>query len=274
MKYTVQSTKYITKNFWYIFPFAIIPAFFFAFSVDKEAIYCALEIFAGGDLSGFHFSHLFRAVSVLNFASWQAIVFGIIGIVLMVICVAMMLALLDKHMRIGKRTYNGLFSKLNDNIVSTCGYALLLVIIYELWSLITSALLFFFSRISLAPIAYTLSVLGFLVMHVLLIYAIGTIYLWLPCMQITGFKAIEALHYSYQLVSKVKWRILLGQIVMLLLVECSVCTIAVFISSEAGFMLLSATLYALLIMVYCVRMEIAYFDRDNIERVDLVKYYR
>lgn len=274
MKYTVQSTKYITKNFWYIFPFAIIPAFFFAFSVDKEAIYCALEIFASGDLSGFHFSHLFRAVSVLNFASWQAIVFGIIGIVLMVVCVAMMLALLDKHMRIGKRTYNGLFSKLNDNIVSTCGYALLLVIIYEFWSLITSALLFFFSRIPLAPIAYTLSVLGFLAMHLLLIYAVGAIYLWLPCMQITGFKAMEALHYSYQLVSKVKWRILLGQIVMLLLVECIVCTIAVFIASEAGFMLLSATLYALLIMLYCVRMEIAYFDRDNIERADLVKYYR
>ncbi|MBO7298004.1 MAG: hypothetical protein J6U60_03035 [Clostridia bacterium] len=274
MKYTVQSGKYIAKNFWYILPFAIIPAFFFAFSVDKEAIYCALEIFASGDLSGFHFAHLFRAISVLNFASWQAIVFGLIGIVLIVVCVAMMLALLDKHMRIGKRTYNGLFSKLNDNLVSTTGYALLLVLLYELWALLTSAILFLFSRIAITAVAYSLSIIGFLAMHLLLIYAIGAIYLWLPCMQITGFKAMEALHYSYQLMSPVKWRILFGQIVILTLVELLVCTIAVFVPSETAFMLISAALYALLIMVYCVRMEIAYFHRDNIERADLEKYYR
>lgn len=274
MKYTVQSTKYIAKNFWCIFPFAIIPAFFFAFSVDKEAIYCALEIFASGDLSGFHFSHLFRAISVLNFASLQAIAFGIVAIVFTVLCVAMMLALLDKHMRIGKRTYNGLFSKLNDNIVSTSGYTLLLVLIYEIWALMTSALLFFFSRITVQPIAYTLSVFVFLSMHVLLIYVVGAIYLWLPCMQITGFKAMEALQYSYHLVSKVKWRILIGQLVLLLLVESLVCVIAVFMPSELGFILVSTALYAILIMVYCVRMEIVYFERDNIQRADLIKYYR
>ena len=274
MKYTVQSTKYIAKNFWYILPFAIIPAFFFAFSVDKEAIYCALEIFASGDLRGFHFAHLFRAVSVLNFASWQAIVFGAIGIVVLVFCVAMMLALLEKHMRIGKRTYNGLFSKLNDNILSTTGYTLLIVLIYELWSLILSALLFFFSRITIMPIAYTFSIFGFLGMHLLLIYVVGAIYLCLPCMQITGFKSLEALQYSYHLVSKVKWRILIGQIVLLLLAEFLVCTIAVFMPSEIVFILVSTALYAILIMVYCVRMEIAYFDRDNIQRADLVKYYR
>jgi hypothetical protein len=104
---------------------------------------------------------LFRAISVLNFASWQAIVFGLIGIVVIVVCVAMMLALLDKHMRIGKRTYNGLFSKLNDNLVSTTGYALLLVLLYELWSLLTSAILYFFSRITLTAVAYSLSIIGF-----------------------------------------------------------------------------------------------------------------
>jgi hypothetical protein len=93
-------------------------------------------------------------------------------------------------------------------------------------------------------------------------------------MQITGFKAMEALHYSYQLMSPVKWRILLGQIVILMLVELLVCTIAVFVPSETAFILLSAALYALLIMVYCVRMEIAYFHRDNIQRADLEKYYR
>ncbi len=273
MRYTAQSGKYILKNFWYIFPFAIIPAFFFALSADQEAIRCALETLFAGNINDFHFSHLFRAISILNFASWEAVVFGILGVLLIVVCVAMMLALLDKHMRIGKRTYNGLFSKLNDNLLSTAGYAVLLLVLYEIWSLVTSAVLDLFSMFSSLALAYTFSCLALLAMHVVLVYAIGAIYLWLPCMQITGFKAMEALQYSYQLVSPVKWRLLFGQIACLLFVEGIIAVCAYFIPLGAVFWLVSAAIYAFLIMIYCVRMMVAYFDRDNIQRADLNRFY-
>ena len=273
MQYTAQSGKYIFKNFWYIFPFAIIPAFFFALSSDREAIRCAVETLFTGRINEFHFAHLFRAISILNFASWQSVVFGILGVFLIVLCVAMMLALLDKHMRIGKRTYNGLFSKLNDNLVSTAGYAFLLLVIYEIWALVTAALLDLFFMIPNTLIAYILSGFVFLTMHIVLIYAIGTIYLWLPCMQITGFKALEALQYSYQLTSPVKWRLLFGQLFILLSVEALICVCACFIPFGGLFWLVTAGLYALMIMTYCVRMMVAYFDRDNIQRADLNRYY-
>ncbi|MBQ8322359.1 MAG: hypothetical protein IJX91_00150 [Clostridia bacterium] len=273
MKYTAQSGKYILKNFWHIFPFAIIPAFFFALSADRESIRCAIETLLTGDISSFHFSHLFRAISILNFASWQSVVFGLLGVVLIIVCVAMMLALLDKHMRIGKRTYNGLFSKLNDNLVSTAGYAFLLLVLYEVWSLVTAALLHFFSMISNAVIAYLLAGVSFLGMHAVLIYVIGTVYLWLPCMQITGFKAMEALQYSYQLIAPVKWRILLGQLGSLLFVEALIAACAFFAPDGVVFYAASTAIYTALIMIYCVRMMIAYFDRDNIQRADLNRYY-
>ncbi len=275
MKYTVQSGKYITKNFFYIFPFAILPALFLSVSTDHDAIYCAVETLFSGQLKDFHFEHLFHAVSVLNFGSWQSVISGILGLILMVACVAMMLALIEKHFRIGKRTFNGIFSKINDNLISTCGYAFLLFAIYELWALILAALLFFASRIAFAPIAYALMAFFFLGMHVVLIYTIGLIYLWLPCMQITGFKALEALHYSYQLMAPVKWKILVGQIAFLLLTEVLVMICATFLAvGSPAFIVLTSALYALLIMLYCVRMEIAYFDRDNMERADIRSYYR
>ena len=62
----------------------------------------------------------------------------------------------------------------------------ILLAIFEIWSLLLAALLFMFSRITVTALAYILASLAFLGMHVLLFYIIGAIYLWLPCMQITG----------------------------------------------------------------------------------------
>lgn len=272
MKYTAQSGKYILKNFLYIFSLAILPALFLTFSTDSESIQCVFETLFEGNVKEMHFEHLFRAISVLNFASWQSIVFGLLGIICTVFCVAMMLALLDKHMRIGKRTFNGIFAKVNDNIISTAIFTVILIALYEVWCLILSALLFFITRITAVVVAYVLGGLVYVGMHVVLIYILTTIYLWLPCMQITGFKPIEALHYSYQLVDPIKWKILIGQIIFLFATEALISVCATFMPSSAVFVVLTAVLYAVLLMVYCVRMEIAYFDRDGIERKD-VRYY-
>ena len=228
----------------------------------------------GNDIGNLHFYHLFSAISVLNFASWESIVYGVIGIIVLIACASILMALLEKHMRIGKRTFNGIFSKLNDNLIPTCGYALLLIVIYELWSVITAALLFFTSRATGITLAYVFTILVFLGMHVVLLWAVSIVYLWLPCMQITGFKALEALHYTNQLSAEVKWRISVGQLISLLVAETAICLCAWFAIDRFWFVLLTTALYSVLIMVFCVRMQIAYFDLDNIERADLRKYYR
>ena len=274
MKYTIQSTKYVSKNFLYIFPFAILPALFMSLSTDEIALHYVLENFFAGNLHAWTFKTLFASISVLNFASWKAITAGLLGLLLLVPCVALMMAMLEKHMRIGKRTFNGVFSKLNDNLVSTCGYTVLLLTIYELWALICVALLFFVSRINTVIIAYAFSVIIFLGMHFVLLYLISAIYLWLPCMQITGFKAGEALYYSARLSAPVKWKILLGQLVIMLVAEISICVCAWYAVNFLYFTLLTTALYAVRIMLFCVRMQIAYFDLDNIDRADLNGYYR
>ncbi|MBQ7924525.1 MAG: hypothetical protein IJ329_04385 [Clostridia bacterium] len=272
MKYTIQSSKYALKNFIYLFPLAIIPAYFLSLSTDQEAIYCALESIFTGNINDFHFSHIFRAISIINFASWYSVVFGIAGVVMMIVCGALMMALLDKHMRIGKRTFTGVFAKLNDNLVSTTGFVLLILAIYELWALLTSGLVYVYSLIPLNGLAYTLASVSYLVMHVVLIYVIGKIYLWLPCMQITGFKAFEALRYSQYLVSAMKWKLMISQLVVLFFVQAIICLCAL---SPYGwlFTLLTTLVYTLVIIIFCVRMMVAYFDREQIERADLKKYY-
>ncbi len=274
MRYTVQSSKYVLKNFIYIFPFAVIPALFLSFSTDQAAMASVLGKFFSGEIAAWQFSNLFRAISVFNFASWQAIVFGLFGIVAIVLCVSLMMALMEKHMRIGKRTFNGIFSKLNDNLLSTCGYTVLLLIIYELWSLITAALLHFVAMIPSLVLAYSFAVIVFLAAHFALLYSVNIIYLWLPCMQITGFKAAESLYYSSQLAQPVRWRILLGQAACLFTMDALVYLCLLFAPSSFVFTLLTTLLYAVVIMIYCVRMQIAYFDLDHIERADEKQYYQ
>lgn len=274
MKYTLQSTKYTLKNLIYLLPFAVLPALFLSISTDEDSIYAVLRSIYHGTLYEWTFADLFNSVSVFNFGSWEGIVFGFIGFIVIVPCVALMMAILEKHFRIGKRTFNGIWGKLNDNFISTAGYALLLAGIYEFWSLLLAALLFFVSRITVTALAYVFVIIVYLGMHVLLFLAIGTIYLWLPCMQITGFRAFEALHYSYQLIVPVKWKILCSQMAALLSVEVLIGLCAAFVPTKLAFLIWTTLLYSFLIMVFCVRMQITYFDRDHMERADLVKYYQ
>ncbi|MGN1061954.1 MAG: hypothetical protein ACI4RO_02400, partial [Candidatus Scatosoma sp.] len=140
MKYTRASLKYIFGNFGYLILFGVLPAACLAYSMDAQAVERVLRHYVtGADYGGF--SDLFRAVSIINFRSVSAVAAQVLGVAGCVVCVAMMLAFIEKHMRIGKRTWNGLFSKLNDNLLSTLGITLLFAAIYELWALITSALL-------------------------------------------------------------------------------------------------------------------------------------
>lgn len=274
MKYTVQSAKYVYKNFFYLFPLVILPALFLSFSTAQDSIITVLTAIGKGDISVWTFSDLFRAISVLNFGSWQAVVFGLIGIIVIVPCVALLMAMLEKHMRIGKRTFNGILGKLNDNFLSTCGYVVLLLGIYELWTLLMTAFLFLASRIPVAFLAYAFAAIIFLAFHVLLLIVVSAIYLWLPCMQITGFRVYEALQYSYHLMGEIKGKIILVQISILLVVEGLICLCAMLIPIGVIFHILVAAFYVILLLVFCVRMQVVYFDRDHIEREDIPKFYR
>ena len=256
MKYTIATIKYILKNFLYIFPFALLPALFLSFSLDKTAIHTLLTNYFTGNPTAI-FTDIFHAVSIFNFRSVGVFFAGLIGVVLMILCASLMTALMEKHMRIGKRTFNGVFSKLNDNLMSTCGICLLYV----------------FSLIGSKAAIYVLSVIVFLGMHFILLYIVSIFYLWLPCLQITGFRAFEALRYSYQLVAPVKPRIIFGQLFSMLVAEVLLGVAAVFIPGKIAAIVIAAILYAFMTLMFCVRMQVIYFDRAQLERADLKNYY-
>lgn len=272
MGYTYRSAKYLLKNFLYTIPFAVLPAVLLAVSMDMQALDSLAKAYLGGDPNSLEFVHIFHAVSTFNFHSWGAFLSSAFAAIAMIVCGAMLMAMIEKHMRIGKRTFNGLLSKINDNLLSSFGICLLFILLYELWSLVASAFLFVVSRVDSKALCYILSVFLFFGTQFVLNLILSIFYLWLPCLQITGFKAFEALRYSNQLVAPVLFKIAAAQFVGLTAAEICIFLSAYFFPT--GIVCAVATIvYVVLILVFCIRMEVAYFDRAGMERADLRKYY-
>ena len=273
MKYTLQAIRYSLRNILYLLPLAVVPALFLSGSVDSVALETVIHAFFEGEIHSWTFPDLFRALSILNFASLKSIGFGVLGVVALIVSVSMMMAFLEKHMRYGKRSFNGIVSKINDNLLPTLGFGALILVIYEIWTLIFASILYLCSRFSFVFVAYAMVAVLFVVLHFVLLYTISMLYLWLPCMQITGFRAAEALQYSNQLSSPLKWHIILSQTASVFIMEALLIVTVHFSNSLLVFTIISTLLFALMLIVFCVRMEIVYFASDNIERRDLRKYY-
>ncbi len=273
MKYTLKTISYNLKNFFYVFPLVILPAFLLSFTVAREEILAIYEKILAGAWQEISFVEVFQAASIFNFASWDTILAGVFGMAALIVCVSLLMAFTDKHMRFGKRTLNGLWGKLNDNLMSTLGMALLTFVIYELWTLVLAAVLKLCLGLA-EPIVYVVAPIMWVGLHFVLTYLISCIYLWLPCMQITGFKTFEALRYGHILCEPIQGKLTVMQAISLLFSEVLIVLATVYLPDAQIVSVTVATLfYAILILQFCVRMQVVYFDREQIERADLKKYY-
>lgn len=272
MKYTGKSLKYVFANFGYLILFGLFPAVFLAYSLDSATVGRILgDFFSGEPLA--KFSEIFRAVSIFNFRSPTAVLSEGLGVALTVVCVAMMMAFMEKHMRIGKKTWTGLFSKLNDNLLSTLGITLLFACLYELWALITSALLLCVSFFGSKTVIYILSVIVWFGTQIALLFVVSLFYLWLPCLQITGFRSFEALSYSYQLATGAKRTIVREQFVSMTIAEILIGLVCVFAPWAWLKLVLNSAVFAGQILLFVTRMQVVYFDRAQLERADEKNYY-
>lgn len=272
MKYTSKSLKYVFANFGYLVLFGLFPAVFLAYSLDTATVGAILrDYFTGSPYASF--SDIFHAVSIFNFHSVSATIADVLSVILAVTCVAMMMAFMEKHMRIGKKTWTGLFSKLNDNLLSTLGITLLFACLYELWALITSALLLCVSFFGSKTVIYILSVIVWFGTQTALLFVVSLFYLWLPCLQITGFRSFEALSYSYQLATGVKRTIVREQFVSMTIAEILIGLVCVFAPWAWLKLVLNSVVFAGQILLFVTRMQVVYFDRAQLERADEKNYY-
>ena len=271
MRTVFGSWKYIFKNIWFLLPFAVVPAVFMSLSLDYQCVRSVWSDFFAGDPRA-EFLELFHAWSFIRVDSWLGLVYSILAVISVIFFMALLLAFVEKHMRLGKRTLSGIGAQFVNNLPSVVFAVLVYLAIYEAWAVVLSAVMFAVSEISATATVYAADVIFIVIFAFVLIYLSTILYLWLPCRQMTGFRFFEAFLYSYRLMVGVRGKLLLS-----LLMSFAPAALIVWGASflpEAASVLICLVLFTFLFMSYCVRMETFYFETDKLDREDLLLSYR
>ncbi len=265
------SWKYIFKNLWFVLPFALMPAVFLALSLDYSAIAAVTRAFFSGDPPT-EFGVYFRCFSFVRVDSVLGGLYSVFAFILLIVFTALMLSFVEKHMRIGKRTFSGTLRSFTQALLPTAAVTFVYLACYELWALIVSALFFLFSFLAAKALFYLLAVAAFLFFGYALLFLSTVFYLFLPCRLMTGFGTYNALVYSYQLMVGVRWELLVSFLLSY--------SVAIFLIGGAAFLpefvfrILAVILFALLYLNFTIRMEVVYFEVDKLDREDLLHTYR
>lgn len=272
LRYIAGAFRYVFKNFIFLFPFALIPSYFFATALDIGNLEAIVNKITSADAS-FSFPNIFNAFSLVNGMRWA---FALVSFVCIVLFMPLLLAFIEKHMRIGSRSFKGLIRRINYNFLSTLIFLIIAFAVYEIWALIASGLVYtavlLFGGIA-RLIAVAVLAAG---MVLLLAYIFSLIWLWLPCLQITGYSFGDALAFSSQIAGGKRRAIWLSLLIpyavgaALAMVVVWVCaayeiTIPVFVFIEI--------IYIFLFLYLNAHMYVVYFDAAGEEREDLKKHY-
>ena len=265
--------KYRVVSFWFVLPFAVLPALFLALSLDYTAIRSVLDAFFSGDPSA-DFMLLFRTWSLIRVDSWLGAVYSVLAVACFAVCMAVLLSLVEKHMRIGKRTLSGAFSQLGNNLINALLITVLYLAMYELWAALTAAVLYMIGGIVDVTVGvYVLMIFALACLLFVLVYCAAVFYLWFPCLQHTGFSRYEGLRYSYQLMCNVRGKLILSLLISLV-GFCLLIALCAAVLPEYFFYIAAFLFLIILFSSFCVRMETIYFAVDRLDREDIIRSWR
>ena len=272
MKYIGGALKYVFKNFIFIFPFALLPSYFFAAALDLESLELIVRKLLAAD-SDVAFIAVFNSFSLINGPRW---VFGVISFACMAVCMPMLFAFIERNMRIGARSFKGVVRRINYYFLTTLVMLIIALAIYELWALVASGLIYasviLFGGVACLVVAIVIA-LG---MFALLAYIFTRLWLWLPCLHITGYHFMDALVFSSQTIGSNKKRlyvaILLPYLAGMALILAAVGVCGMYEIIVPVFVLIEL-IYILLFLYFCALMYTAYFDASGEERADLKKRF-
>ena len=271
MRIVFGNWKYLFKNFWYVLACGVVPAFFLALSFDYNAVSAFLHGFFRGD-PRVDFLDLLRTFGPIRIDSALGGIYTACAYVTSSIFAAFLLALVEKHMRIGKLTMGGVGTEMKNLLLPSFMIVLLFYALGELAAIIVSALMFAVFSIGSTVIVYLLSVLAVLIVAFLFLYVFEAFFLLLPCLQITGFRPYHAFIYSYRLSIGVRWK-LIGAHALSMAVAAILIGGTAFLP-EIVFRVTALFLCLFLYTGMLIRMETVYFETDKLDREDIIKSYK
>ena len=271
MRVAFGNWKYLFSNFWYVLVCGLIPAIFLALCFDYTAFSLVLRGFFHGEPRT-HFLDLLRAFGPIRIDSLLGGVYTFFTYILTSLFAALLLSLVEKHMRIGKRTFSGMGVEMKNLLLPSFLIVLLFYALAQTAAVILAALMFWIFSIGSTAVVYLLCTLAALVVFFVFLYVFEVFYLWLPCMQITGFRPYHAFLYSYRLSMGVRWKLIASH--ALSIIVAAVVLGGMSFLPEIVFRGAALVLCLFLYSSMFIRMETVYFETDKLDREDIIKSYK
>ena len=261
MHYIKSAISYIYKNFWYLFLFTLIPTVGLTFTADRSLSFNFLN-----DIIYYKSYSFFQVYSDFSLIVGKFSLLRVLVLVLTVFIVAILLSVIERHMRIGKLNLRNNFSSINENIISVLLIGAILVIIVEIWAVLLSMLLIFLNMLFSGYVLYYICSFFILTGYAVLFAALPYLAIWICCRIITGYSFYDAFMYSVNLLSGRLKRVYTAFVLPIL--------IFIFIIILTDYFANQLTVAVIYIqnqfycMYYLVLAFTVYFDLDKLERKD------
>lgn len=277
MRVMFGNWKYMFKNFRYVIFCGLLPAIFLAYTFDYHATSSLVLNFCSGKLQSGelekNFMFLLRTWSLIRLDTLLGGIITVLGYFIIVLFAALLLALVEKHMRIGKRTLNGIGTQVRILLLPVAGIVFLFYALEETCAIVLSSLTFAILQIQSVAVSSALCIGAFLFTFFIFLHVIETFYLWLPCLQITGFRPYHAFLYSYRLAAGVRWKLFASHALSLLLLFVTIGALA-FLREPIIFYSIAFVFCFFYFSAFFIRMETVYFETDKLDREDIIKSYK
>lgn len=268
MKYIKQTLLYFKSNV-LLLP-AIIAACALIPLVMDFTVYDAIaESFRYGLLTP-DFYTWFRMFFIFNLSGVHQAIISVLAYVGFTLLLGYVHSIVDKHIRFGMKSFKSILNGINGTAISCAGGTLLFFVCHAIVCSVMAAIMSTFCLIQ-TPYAFIVGAILCFGISIVSLFVMEIFFLWFPCLEITGFRAYEALNYSYSLCHKSMGNIFVS-IALPVLVISGITTALPFVINVYVTAIIVSALLGLLVIYLAVLEYIIYVNEEGITREDLRKY--
>lgn len=267
MRYIKETLKYLKNNI-LLLPSLAIAILAFAPIIDFMAIERIAQSFDGGKISD-SFTAWLRLFLPFNTENWITALLSIVAYVALIVNLAFIHSMVDKHIRFGIKSFRSIMSSLTINFVYGLICVIVLAVAVIILDLIMAVIMTAFCMAG--EYIFIVGIVICAILAIVFLFVAAHFFLWLPCAEITGFRISEALFYSYAQARTHRWA---NFAAIVLPAVCAVVITALFgifmgITAAA---IAGPICFGCAFMVIVVASYMSYADAEGIEREDLKKF--
>lgn len=268
MKYIKQTLLYFKSNI-LLLPALIVACAIMPLIIDFTAYDAIKNSFDGGMLTADFFAW-FKMFLIFNTTGVPQALLSVLAYAVLAIVLGYIHSVVDKHVRFGSKSFKSIMNGINGTVMYCIAGTLLFFVFHAIICSIMAAIM---SAFCLIPTPYAF-VIGAVICGAILVASVLLIqifFLWFPCLEITGFRAYEALSYSYSLCHKSMGSIFVSLALPILITSGVVLALSLLINVYVAAVIVSI-LMGMAFTYLSVLDYIIYANVEGIEREDLRRY--